>query len=344
MEISFLLQAAGVGEDDAGAHLQALHFQVGHGVEQGEPLQGAGLAGLIQFGTGARVQGEHDGQILGDLTERGEDAVQSDGIIGVFLAVEGTEGVTLFRESIAVETDTFAGELAVVEDRVVHDITDVVDALLADTTGAGGGREGIAFLAEIVDGGCGRAEQQGGYAIGEDAVDFLGHVGVVRAQAGFDMGHGDVELGGGERPGEGRVGVAVDEYPVGLFLLDERFDAFEHAAGHGAMSEAGDAEVMIRAGDIELVEEDIRHVGIEMLAGVDDDLPDVVVGTNGPTDRGGFDELRPGAKDGEDFHAQMAVMMRVCWASVMSGLIGKLMTRCASRAATGVQSGQQRWA
>jgi hypothetical protein len=61
-----------------------------------------------------------------------------------------------------------------------------------------------------------------------------------------------------------------------------RFDAFEHAASHGAMAEAGDAEVMIREGYVELVEEDIRHVGVEVLAGVDDDFLDAVVGTDGP--------------------------------------------------------------
>ena len=163
------------------------------------------------------------------------------------------------------------------------------------------------------------------------------------AQAGFDMGHGDMELGGGQRAGNCGVGVTVDEYPVGLFLLNERFDAFEHAAGHGAMAETGDAELMIRAGDVELAEEDVRHVGVEVLAGVDDDFLDAALPANGAADSGGLDELRPGAKDGEYFHARMASMTRFCWSSVKSGLIGRLMTRCASRAATGVQSGQQKW-
>jgi hypothetical protein len=46
-----------------------------------------------------------------------------------------------------------------------------------------------------------------------------------------------------------------------------------------------------------LVEEDLRHAGIEMLAGVDQDLADPVGGGERPRHRGRFDELRSGADE-----------------------------------------------
>jgi len=75
------------------------------------------------------------------------------------------------------------------------------------------------------------------------------------------------------------------------------------------MGQAGNAEMMVGARDVELLKEDLRHVGVEVLAGVDDDLADGrvlprrVALTNGAADRGGFDELGTGADDGEDLHA-----------------------------------------
>ena len=57
----------------------------------------------------------------------------------------------------------------------------------------------------------------------------------------------------------------------------------------------------MRARYVELLEEDVRHVSVEVLAGVDDDFFDVFARLNHAADRRGFDELRAGAKDGEEF-------------------------------------------
>jgi hypothetical protein len=40
------------------------------------------------------------------------------------------------------------------------------------------------------------------------------------------------------------------------------------------VGQAGNPEVMVRARDVELRKEDIGHAGVEVLAGVDDDLAD----------------------------------------------------------------------
>lgn len=123
----------------------------------------------------------------------------------------------------------------------------------------------------------------------------------MRAQAGLDVRHGDVQLGRSQRTGERGVGVAIDQHPIGLFLLNQRFDTFEHAPGHRTMAEASDAKVVVRARDVELIKENVRHVGVEVLASVDDDLLNTIACFDGSADGGSLDELRPRAEDGEDF-------------------------------------------
>lgn len=63
---------------------------------------------------------------------------------------------------------------------------------------------------------------------------------------------------------------------------------------------------MVRARDVELLEEDVRHIGIEVLAGVDDYFLDFAASLDGPADSRGFDELRAGTEDREEFQASNA--------------------------------------
>ena len=71
-----------------------------------------------------------------------------------------------------------------------------------------------AFASQALDGLGGGAEEVGGDVVGEDAVGLLRQVAVVAAEAGLDVGDGDAELRRGERAGQRRVGVAVDEDEV----------------------------------------------------------------------------------------------------------------------------------
>ena len=73
---------------------------------------------------------------------------------------------------------------------------------------------GHALGREVGDGGRRRREQPAREVVGHDAVDLLGHPPVEAAQAGLDVRDGDAELRRGERPGERRVRVAVDEHRV----------------------------------------------------------------------------------------------------------------------------------
>ena len=65
---------------------------------------------------------------------------------------------------------------------------------------------------------------------------------------------------------------------------------------------AADAEIVVRLWDIQFLEEDIRHVGVKVLAGVDDYFCEVVMFGNGAGDWSSFDKLRSGADYCYNFH------------------------------------------
>ena len=70
-------------------------------------------------------------------------------------------------------------------------------------------------------------------------------------------------------------------------------------------------QVVIRMWDAEFVEEYLRHVVVVVLSRVDDDfldLPSILL-FDGAAQCCGFDDLRPGSDDGDDFHS--VVCLRV---------------------------------
>ena len=76
---------------------------------------------------------------------------------------------------------------------------------------------GESFLAQVVHGCLSRGEEQGGGVVREDAVDFLGHAAVEGAQAGFHVGHGDMQFDRGQGSGQGGISVAIHQNPIRLF-------------------------------------------------------------------------------------------------------------------------------
>jgi hypothetical protein len=60
------------------------------------------------------------------------------------------------------------------------------------------------------------------------------------------------------------------------------------------------AQIEPRWFEPEFVEENLRHAGIKMLAGVNQDFADAIAGRDRSRDWRGFDELRPGADDSQD--------------------------------------------
>ena len=137
--------------------------------------------------------------------------------------------------------------------------------------------------------------------VGEHPVVLLGHPPVEGPQARLEMGDGQVQFHRGERAGEGRVGVAVDEGPVRPVGVEDALQRGEHAAGLDSVRPAAHSEVDIRVGDPQIGEEGLRHQRVVVLARVGDDMLHAGRGERGG-DRGELDELGAGADDAEHLH------------------------------------------
>src|SRR5690348_18308556 len=74
------------------------------------------------------------------------------------------------------------------------------------------------------------------------------------------------------------------------------------------MKTRSNAQIVGRPGNLEFLEEHVRHVLIVVLPCVDDDFLDVRTETECFRDDGRFNELWPGAKDRSDLH-----MLRRLW-------------------------------
>ena len=114
-----------------------------------------------------------------------------------------------------------------------------------------------------------RAEEQCRQPIDLDPVPFFGHRQVEAAQPGLDVRDRHL-LACGVRSGQRRVRIAEDEHPVRPLCLDHLPDR----RGHDHRVGGAQVEPVRRLREAELVEEDLRHVGIPVLAGMQHDLVD----------------------------------------------------------------------
>ncbi len=200
------------------------------------------------------------------------------------------EHVALGYERVVPEDLVVGGRDAGVRDGgVEHDVAHGTD-----------GRPGDALAFEVRHGRRRRYEQQIGGVVGQHPVDLLGHPPIEAAQPGLDVGDRQVEFGGRKGTGQGRVGVAEHEHPVGLGTLQNGFDRLDHPPGVLAVRSATDTEVVVGLRQPKVAEERPRHVVVEVLARVDQHLAKVGPRPNGARYDAGLHELRPGADDGGD--------------------------------------------
>ena len=100
------------------------------------------------------------------------------------------------------------------------------------------------------------------------AVYLLGHCHIPATEARLYVYRGDVELYGGQRTREGRVGVAVDYYPIGTFIQQYPLYPLKHPPRLFALGARTHPEVVLGSWDAELFKEQVRHVTVVVLPGV----------------------------------------------------------------------------
>ena len=103
---------------------------------------------------------------------------------------------------------------------------------------------------QVVPVGHGGAEVQVCDGAHQLPVDFLGVGGplVIGAQPRLHMAHGNLVVEGGQRPGEGGGGVAVDQHQVGPGLLQNAVHAVETLSGDGGQGLPGLHHVQVVVG------------------------------------------------------------------------------------------------
>jgi hypothetical protein len=79
------------------------------------------------------------------------------------------------------------------------------------------------------------AEQQGCAVVRQHAVVLLRHAAVEGAQAGLDMGNGDVQFAGRQRAGQGRIRIAIDQQKIRLFGQQQFLHFDQHFGSLAAM-------------------------------------------------------------------------------------------------------------
>ena len=154
---------------------------------------------------------------------------------------------------------------------------------------------GHALLLELQCGALVGTEEEGRQSVDLDAVPLFGHRPVEAPEAGLDVRDRHL-LAGGVRPRQRRVRVAVDDHPVGPLSLDHLADR----RGHRLRVGGAQVEPVGRLRDAQLVEEDLRHRGVPVLARVQDDLVDPRRAER-HRERRRLDELGPVPDHGEDF-------------------------------------------
>ena len=285
MPVGLLLEAARVGEDHA--RLRGERGQVEVAERRADDDVGAELEPCpVECSARARVDREHDGLL--EPADAFDDPPQA--LRGrVCLAVDREQEV-----SARLEPQLFERARALARDwrepqrRVGHHVAD-------DLGPAGNALDGELLARALV-----RREEQLGQSVGLDPVALLRHREVAAAQPGLDVCQRHACVHGRKRPGQGRVGVAVDEHPVGPFLRERLRDRLPHRLGVGGAQIEGVARFL----QPQLLEEDLRELGVVVLPGMEHDLVDTALSQR---DRSGrrLDELRSVSDHGEDLHARL---------------------------------------
>ena len=134
-------------------------------------------------------------------------------------------------------------------------------------------------------------------AIGQYAVDLLGHGPISRPQAGFDVCDGHPSLGGHKRASDRAVDVAEDHDPARCMTVEETLEPHHDACGLLSVRSSTDLEIDLRFRNAELLEETPGHRVVIMLAGMGNHEPGPLPRCERPIQRGELHEVGPCPSD-----------------------------------------------
>jgi len=260
-EVGLLLQAARVGGHHAGVLDQGQRLAVADRRDQPDVGRDQlGQAKAVDARHRARMRREDHGLVAG--AEGQQDGFERGRLVGVRRAVSGGQHIAAGPHPESCEHGLLAGGRQNRYGEVEHDVADLRHA----------GDD--AFGRQVGHGGVGRAEQQAREMVRQHTIDLFGHAPVEGAQARFDVRDGHVQLGRGERPGEGRVRVAVDQDEPRTHTCDGVGYARQHGRRLACVAVGADPELDVGARQGELFVEHAGELMVVVLAGVEQDLLD----------------------------------------------------------------------
>ncbi len=113
-------------------------------------------------------------------------------------------------------------------------------------------------------------EQQVGDGIGHDAIDLLGHGAVEAAQARLDVGDLDAQLGATSVQAMVELTSPTTTTQSGFSSQADRLELDHDVRGLHRVRAGSDPQIDVRRGNAEFPEENVRHLRIVVLAGVDE--------------------------------------------------------------------------
>src|SRR5581483_10772011 len=279
-----LLHAAGVGEHEARGRLEPEELEVAERPGHGDVRHRAAADALDR----ARVRREEHRRRPRERRQAVERLAEQVGVVDERGAVQRDERVLAFGEPVGAPRLARARDAEMREQRVDHRVADAMNACLVDPLA----RE-IRVRARRV------RQQERAQVVREQPVVLLRHRRVEAAEARLDVRDRDVELRRGEGAGERRVDVAGDDDERRLPVEQHLLDADEGPGRLLGMRARADSEKDVGRGEAELADQDVGHLGVVVLAGMDDERVDVRRSDRGHDGRR-LHEVRPGADDEAD--------------------------------------------
>ena len=129
-----------------------------------------------------------------------------------------------------------------------------------------------AFPPQVLDCLLGMDEQVVRELVGDDAVYLLGHGAIEAPQARLDVRDWDAELDRHERGGKRRVHVPGHDHQVRSLGDQQRFEPLHDTRRLYGMAGGANVQVVVRLGEIQLLEQHVRHHPVVVLPGVDHDV------------------------------------------------------------------------
>ena len=161
---------------------------------------------------------------------------------------------------------------------------------------------GDPFIAQIRHARGLRAEEQVADRVSQHPVDLLGHLAIEAPKAGFYVHEPHTELHRHEPARDGTVHVADHENRVRLLLEYYWLERGHDLRRLHRVRGAPDAEVEVRLRDSELVKEEVAHIRVVVLAGVNEQRLGAIETSIGLDQRRDLHQVGPRAHNVQDLH------------------------------------------